>query len=166
MLRFRVFVTENKWLRRTDRNIVTVLGWPTPPAGGCTRGRLHRRQRCAPHRRTRSNTRSHRHGMWRSEGRCPGATPSAFCPRTRKSPGPLPSAKRPPMIADRRALQCGLHCGRGSTMEIIQVVLDTKLLQAADLAAKRQKVNRSALIRQALEQHLKRLRALELEEQD
>ena len=51
-------------------------------------------------------------------------------------------------------------------MEIIQVVLDTKLLQAADLAAKRHKVNRSALIRQALEQHLKRLRALELEEQD
>ena len=39
-------------------------------------------------------------------------------------------------------------------MEIIQVVLDTKLLQAADLAAKRQKVNRSALIRQALQQHL------------
>src|ERR1035437_7184076 len=26
MLRFRVFVTKNKWLRRTDRNIVTVLG--------------------------------------------------------------------------------------------------------------------------------------------
>ena len=51
-------------------------------------------------------------------------------------------------------------------METIQVVLDAKLLQAADLAAKRQKVNRSALIRHALREHLKRLRELELEEQD
>ena len=51
-------------------------------------------------------------------------------------------------------------------METIQVVLDEKLLKAADLAAKRQKVNRSALIRQALQQHLKRLRELELEERD
>jgi len=51
-------------------------------------------------------------------------------------------------------------------VETIQVVLDTKLLQAADLAAKRQKVNRSALIRQALQQHLKRLHELALEEQD
>jgi metal-responsive CopG/Arc/MetJ family transcriptional regulator len=51
-------------------------------------------------------------------------------------------------------------------METIQVVLDTKLLKAADLAAKRQKVNRSALIRDALQQHLKRLRELELEERD
>jgi metal-responsive CopG/Arc/MetJ family transcriptional regulator len=49
---------------------------------------------------------------------------------------------------------------------IIQVVLDAKLLKAADLAARRRKVNRSALIRHALEQHLKRLRELELEEQD
>jgi len=48
----------------------------------------------------------------------------------------------------------------------IQVVMDTKLLRAADLAAKRRKVNRSALIRQALEGHLKRLREMELEEQD
>jgi len=51
-------------------------------------------------------------------------------------------------------------------METIQVVLDTKLLKAADLAAKRQKVNRSALVRQALQEHLKRLRERELEEQD
>ena len=43
-----------------------------------------------------------------------------------------------------------------STMETIQVVLDAKLLKAADSAAKRQKVNRSALIRQALEEHLQR----------
>jgi metal-responsive CopG/Arc/MetJ family transcriptional regulator len=51
-------------------------------------------------------------------------------------------------------------------METIQVVLDAKLLKEADLAAKRQKVNRSALIRHALQQHLKRLRELELEERD
>ena len=51
-------------------------------------------------------------------------------------------------------------------METIQVMLDTKLLKATDLAAMRQKVNRSALIRHALQQHLKRLRELELEAQD
>lgn len=51
-------------------------------------------------------------------------------------------------------------------METIQVVLDAKLLKAADLVAKRQKVNRSALIRQALQEHLKRLHALDLEERD
>ena len=51
-------------------------------------------------------------------------------------------------------------------METIQVVLDTKLLKATDLAAKRHKVNRSALIREALQRHLKRMRELELEAQD
>ena len=51
-------------------------------------------------------------------------------------------------------------------METIQVVLDAKLLKAADVAAKRQRVNRSALIRQALQEHLKRLRVLDLEERD
>ena len=51
-------------------------------------------------------------------------------------------------------------------METIQVVIDTKLLRAADVAAKRQKVNRSALIRHALREHLKRLREQELEERD
>lgn len=51
-------------------------------------------------------------------------------------------------------------------METIQVVLSPKLLKAADLAAKRQKVNRSALIRDALREHLKRLHDLELEARD
>jgi metal-responsive CopG/Arc/MetJ family transcriptional regulator len=51
-------------------------------------------------------------------------------------------------------------------METIQVVLDTKLLKAADSAAKRRKLNRSALIRQALQEHLKRLQVLDLEERD
>jgi metal-responsive CopG/Arc/MetJ family transcriptional regulator len=51
-------------------------------------------------------------------------------------------------------------------METIQVVLDSKLLKAADLAAKRYEVNRSALIRQALDRHLKYLHDLELEDRD
>ena len=51
-------------------------------------------------------------------------------------------------------------------METIQVVLDTKLLKAADQAAKKQKVNRSALIRQALQEHLRRLHVLSLEERE
>jgi metal-responsive CopG/Arc/MetJ family transcriptional regulator len=51
-------------------------------------------------------------------------------------------------------------------MQTIQVVLDKKLLKATDLAAKRQRMNRSALIRQALERHLKYLRQLELEALD
>ncbi len=48
-------------------------------------------------------------------------------------------------------------------METIQVVLDAKLLKAADSAAKRGKINRSALIRKALQEHLRRLKQLELE---
>ena len=51
-------------------------------------------------------------------------------------------------------------------METIQVVLDTKLRKAADVAAKRQKLNRSALIRQALQEHLRRLHVSELEARD
>ena len=51
-------------------------------------------------------------------------------------------------------------------MHIIQVVLDEKLLNAADAAAKRRKLNRSALIRDALQRHLKHLRQMELEEQE
>jgi metal-responsive CopG/Arc/MetJ family transcriptional regulator len=51
-------------------------------------------------------------------------------------------------------------------VETIQVVLDKKLLKAADLAAKRYEVNRSALIRQALDRHLKYLHELELEDRD
>ena len=51
-------------------------------------------------------------------------------------------------------------------METIQVVLDAELLKAADRAAEREKVNRSALIRDALRGHLKRLEVRELEERD
>lgn len=51
-------------------------------------------------------------------------------------------------------------------METIQIVLDKQLLKAADLAAKRHEMNRSALIRQALQRHLKHLHELELEDRD
>ena len=51
-------------------------------------------------------------------------------------------------------------------METIQVVLDAKLLQAADRAAHRTRKNRSALIRDALREHLRRLEIRGLEERD
>ena len=53
-------------------------------------------------------------------------------------------------------------------METIQVVLDKKLLQAADQAARRTKRNRSALIRDALREHLRQLetRARELRDRE
>jgi metal-responsive CopG/Arc/MetJ family transcriptional regulator len=51
-------------------------------------------------------------------------------------------------------------------METIQVVLDRKLLQAADRAARRTKQNRSALIRDALREHLCTLEVRALEQRD
>lgn len=51
-------------------------------------------------------------------------------------------------------------------MATIQVVLDDALLEVADRVAKRQRINRSALIREALRAHLKRLRYQELENQE
>ncbi len=51
-------------------------------------------------------------------------------------------------------------------MATIQVVLDDALLQIADRFAKQQRVNRSALIREALRAHLKKLRYQELERQE
>jgi metal-responsive CopG/Arc/MetJ family transcriptional regulator len=51
-------------------------------------------------------------------------------------------------------------------METIQVVLGKQLLRAADRAARRLKQNRSALIREALREHLDRLSTREREERD
>jgi metal-responsive CopG/Arc/MetJ family transcriptional regulator len=48
----------------------------------------------------------------------------------------------------------------------IQIVVDTKLVKAADAAAKRENMNRSALIRRALERHLTELRNLDMEARD
>lgn len=50
--------------------------------------------------------------------------------------------------------------------ETIQVVLDKRLLKAADHAARRTRQNRSALIREALREHLQRLEVRILEERD
>ena len=51
-------------------------------------------------------------------------------------------------------------------METIQIVLDKKLLQATDQAARQTKRNRSALVREALREHLRRLEVRALEERD
>jgi len=52
------------------------------------------------------------------------------------------------------------------TLAALRAEIASGRLKAADLAAKRHKVNRSALIRDALREHLKRLHDLELEARD
>ena len=51
-------------------------------------------------------------------------------------------------------------------METIQIVLNEELLRATDGAARRARVNRSALVREALREYLKRLEMRELEGRD
>ena len=51
-------------------------------------------------------------------------------------------------------------------MKTVQIVLDKKLLRATDQAALRLKRNRSALVRDALRAHLRRLQIRELEQRD
>ena len=51
-------------------------------------------------------------------------------------------------------------------MTTIQVVLEDALLEATDRAVRRLKVNRSALIRNALREHLRRLSVVEKERRD
>jgi hypothetical protein len=51
-------------------------------------------------------------------------------------------------------------------MEIVRIVLDKKLLDATDEAAKRTRRNRSALVRDALREHLHRLELRVREERD
>ncbi|HYL79033.1 MAG TPA: CopG family transcriptional regulator [Bryobacteraceae bacterium] len=51
-------------------------------------------------------------------------------------------------------------------MKTVRIVLGTALLKAVDSAARRRKMNRSALIREALREHLKQARVLDLEERD
>jgi len=51
-------------------------------------------------------------------------------------------------------------------METIQIVLDAALLKAADRAARRLKTNRSALFREALHEHLRRIDAAAREKRD
>lgn len=51
-------------------------------------------------------------------------------------------------------------------METVQIILDKSLLEATDRAARRAKRNRSALVRDALREHLLRLDVLAREERD
>jgi metal-responsive CopG/Arc/MetJ family transcriptional regulator len=51
-------------------------------------------------------------------------------------------------------------------METVQIVLDKKLLRATDQAARRTKLNRSALVREALREHLRKLEVQACEERD
>ena len=51
-------------------------------------------------------------------------------------------------------------------MEIIQVVIDKELLQTTDRAAKRANLKRSALVREALREYLKKIHYRELERRD
>ncbi len=51
-------------------------------------------------------------------------------------------------------------------MKTIKVMLDPQLLRAADRAVHRRKLNRSALIRRALQEYLRKLEVRELEDRD
>lgn len=51
-------------------------------------------------------------------------------------------------------------------MRTIQIVVDEALLKATDQIVRRLRINRSALIRSALREHLRRLRTREKERQD
>ena len=53
-----------------------------------------------------------------------------------------------------------------SATETIRVVTDKKLLRAADQAARKTKRNRSALVRDALREHLRKLAVQDMEERD
>jgi metal-responsive CopG/Arc/MetJ family transcriptional regulator len=51
-------------------------------------------------------------------------------------------------------------------MQTIQIAVDERLLRAADSAARRKKIDRSALVREALREHLKRLEQRDNERRD
>lgn len=51
-------------------------------------------------------------------------------------------------------------------METVQIVIDQKLLKAADRAARRARQNRSELVREAIREHLRRLEIRALEERE
>jgi metal-responsive CopG/Arc/MetJ family transcriptional regulator len=51
-------------------------------------------------------------------------------------------------------------------METVQIVLNKRLLQATDRAARKTKQNRSALVRDALREHLRKLETRASEERD
>ncbi len=60
----------------------------------------------------------------------------------------------------------GALWSRLHSMETIQVVLDSKLLRATNGAARRARVNRSALIREAIRDYLRRIEIREMEKRE
>jgi len=70
------------------------------------------------------------------------------------------------LYSGRRLLMWSIMWSRLDNMETIQIVLDKKLLHATDEAAQRTKRNRSALVRDALREHLRRLEVRAREERD
>lgn len=69
-------------------------------------------------------------------------------------------------VVPKETLTVEHHVEYVPRMTTIQVVLEDSLLQAADRAVRRLKVNRSALIRDALREHLRRLSIHEQERRD
>jgi metal-responsive CopG/Arc/MetJ family transcriptional regulator len=55
---------------------------------------------------------------------------------------------------------------QGRRIETVQIVLDKEILRATDRAARRMKRNRSALVREALPEHLRRREIRAKEERD
>jgi metal-responsive CopG/Arc/MetJ family transcriptional regulator len=51
-------------------------------------------------------------------------------------------------------------------MSTVQIVIEESLLEAADLAARSQKINRSSFFRTAVREHLERLAVREKERRD
>lgn len=49
---------------------------------------------------------------------------------------------------------------------VVQIVIDKNLLRATDQVAKRTKRNRSAVVREALREHLRKLQIQEMEERE
>jgi metal-responsive CopG/Arc/MetJ family transcriptional regulator len=60
----------------------------------------------------------------------------------------------------------GIQAVDSTIMEVIRIVLEKKLLQAADKAARRMKQNRSSLVREALRAYLRNLEVRAKEECD
>jgi predicted transcriptional regulator len=89
------------------------------------------------------------------------------CPRI----CPVPGQHTPTSLLGHRVLGLNVYyveytVEQAPHMEIVQIVLDKKLLHAADQAAKRTRRNRSALVRDALREHLRRLELRASEERD
>ena len=109
-------------------------------------------------------------GRWRAVAETPKQIPHGEAVRNDKGfgrrRGPLACLLVIAALGFAKCLLCGVDCGMSSTMQIVQIVLDKKLLHAADEAAKRTGRNRSALVREALREHLRRLEVRAGEERD